>query len=162
MDSPVELRTSAIPALRLDVAEHTRCTVAEYRRVYRDVGAPWHWTDRERWPDPTLAAHLARDAVHVWIARVGRRVAGFFELLEDEDGGVEIAYLGLVPHFIGQGLGGALVTRAIEESWRLGARRVWLHTCTLDAPQALPNYLARGFRVDRTEDYDATVGGAGA
>ena len=104
-----------------------------------------------------LAEHLARSDVHVWTARVGRRVAGFFELVEDADGGVEIAYFGLLPAFIGQGLGGALLARAVEEAWRLGSRRVWLHTCSLDAPQALPNYIARGFRVERTEEYDARV-----
>ena len=33
----------------------------------------------------------------------------------------------------------------------LGARRVWLHTCTLDNPAALPNYLKRGFVPVKTE-----------
>ncbi len=33
-------------------------------------------------------------------------------------------------------------------------RRVWLHTCTLDHPNALPNYLARGFTPYRTETYE--------
>jgi hypothetical protein len=28
----------------------------------------------------------------------------------------------------------------------MGAARVWLHTCTLDHPQALSNYEARGMR----------------
>jgi hypothetical protein len=30
---------------------------------------------------------------------------------------------------------------------------VWLHTCTLDHPAALPNYLKRGFRSTRQEEY---------
>lgn len=157
MDSPVALCPSAVPALRLDVAEHRHCTAAEYRRLYREVGAAWQWHDRERWTDARLAEHLAAEAVHVWIARIGHRIAGFFELLEDPEGAVEIAYFGLTPPFIGQGLGGALLTRAVEEAWRLGARRVWLHTCTLDSPHALPNYLARGFRVEREERYEASL-----
>lgn len=159
MDSPAQLRTASVPALRLDLEKRPRCTVAEYRRLYSQVGEPWEWHDRNDMNDAVLAEHLARRDVHVWTARVGRRVAGFFELVEDGDGGVEIAYFGLVPGFIGQGLGGALLTRAVEEAWRLGARRVWLHTCSLDAPQALPNYLARGFHVDRVEEYDARVRG---
>jgi hypothetical protein len=32
---------------------------------------------------------------------------------------------------------------------------VWLHTCSFDHPAALPNYLARGFRVFKTESYEA-------
>ena len=35
----------------------------------------------------------------------------------------------------------------------LGPTRVWLHTCTLDDPAALPNYVARGFRPCSTEVY---------
>jgi len=35
--------------------------------------------------------------------------------------------------------------------------RVWLHTCTLDDPAALPNYVARGFRPFREERYEADL-----
>lgn len=157
MDSPADLRAPAVAALRLDLAENTRCTVAEYRRLYREVGSAWHWHDRDQWPDHVLASYLARDDVHVWVARLGRRIAGYFELKEDDDGGVELVYFGLTQPFIGRGLGGTLLTRAVEEAWRLGARRVWLHTCTLDAPNALPNYLARGFRPEREEAYETTL-----
>ncbi|MEA2383683.1 MAG: hypothetical protein QOH72_3654, partial [Solirubrobacteraceae bacterium] len=31
------------------------------------------------------------------------------------------------------------------------APRAWVHTCTLDGPNALPNYEARGLRRFRTE-----------
>ena len=31
-------------------------------------------------------------------------------------------------------------------------QRVWLHTCSLDHPRALPNYQASGFSIYRTED----------
>lgn len=159
MDMPSDLRAARPPALQLALEERPHCTVAEYRRLYAAVGAAWHWHDRDAWPDERLAEHLVDPGVHVWVARLGRRLAGYFELLEDAEGGVEIAYFGLTPEFIGHGLGGALLTRAVEEAWRLGARRVWLHTCTLDAPQALPNYLARGFRVEREETYTARLPG---
>ena len=44
------------------------------------------------------------------------------------------------------GLGGWLLTRAVERAWAVeGTRRVWLHTCELDSPAALANYEARGF-----------------
>ena len=39
---------------------------------------------------------------------------------------------------------------AVERAWELATDRVWVHTCTLDHPSALPNYRARGFRI-----YDA-------
>lgn len=157
MDAPTDLRMPPVAALALDVTRSAHCTASEYRRLYRDVGAAWHWHDREQWSDAELAAYLASDGVDVWVARLGRRLAGYFELRVDGDGGVEIVYFGLTRAFMGQGLGGVLLARAVEEAWRLGARRVWLHTCTLDAPQALPNYIARGFRVERTETYETVL-----
>jgi GNAT superfamily N-acetyltransferase len=77
--------------------------------------------------------------------------AGYFELRRQPDGAVEIAYFGLLPEFIGRGLGKFLLSEATRRAWELGATRVWLHTNTLDHAAALPNYLARGFSVVRTE-----------
>ena len=34
---------------------------------------------------------------------------------------------------------------------------MWLHTCTLDSPAALPNYLAGGFDPVRTETYETEL-----
>jgi len=62
------------------------------------------------------------------------------------DGNVEITTFGLVPEFVGRGIGGYALTLAVRLAWRLpGARRVWLHTSSKDHPNALPNYRARGF-----------------
>ena len=72
--------------------------------------------------------------------------AGYFELEEQDVATVELVYFGLLPRFIDQGFGSAFLTVAIEQAWQLDAKRVWVHTCTLDHPSALANYLARGFR----------------
>ena len=85
------------------------------------------------------------------------RPGGYFELKRHEDGSVEIAYFGLMPHAIGRGLGTLLLTKAVEEAWNLSPTRVWLHTCTLDHPAALPNYVKRGFSPFRTEVYQTTI-----
>jgi GNAT superfamily N-acetyltransferase len=71
---------------------------------------------------------------------------GYYELRRDDERGVEIACLGLLPEFIGRGLGAALLISAIEEAWRISSSisRVWAHTCNLDHPAALSNYQARG------------------
>lgn len=159
MDTPDALRAGRPAPLPLEVERTDACTVAEYRALYRAVGAMWHWHEREAWDDARLAAHLARGEVTIWIARVEERTAGYFELERHADGAVEILYFGLTPEFIGRGLGGPLLTRAVREAWALGATRVWLHTCTLDAPHALENYRARGFRTEREETYTATIGG---
>lgn len=135
------------------------CAVPLYRRLYKEVGEDWYWHDRLEWSDEKLAAHLARPEIAVFELMVGSESAGYFELGKQGDGTVEIAYLGLNPRFIGRGLGGALLTRAVEEAWKLGASRVWLHTCTLDSDRALPNYESRGFVPFRTERLEVDIDG---
>jgi len=71
--------------------------------------------------------------------------------IETED--VEIAYFGLLPEYIGRGLGGALLASAIENAWAWSPTpsRVWVHTCNRDHPNALANYQARGFKIYKVE-----------
>ena len=145
---PARFVDPAVRVLRRDGIDNAR-----YRRLYETVGARWHWTDRNRWSEETLASHLARPVISVWECLADGESAGFFELEQHADRSVEIAYFGLTPPFMGRGLGKALLSRAVEEAWALGAARVWLHTCTLDSPHALPNYQARGFTPFNRETY---------
>jgi GNAT superfamily N-acetyltransferase len=131
--------------------------VPEYRRLYEAVGYRWYWRDRNAWSDERLASHLARPEIFVWECLVDGQSAGYFELERRDDDSVEIAYFGLIETFVGRGAGKAMLARAAMEAWALGPNRVWLHTCTLDSPHALPNYKARGFVPFRTETYVATV-----
>jgi hypothetical protein len=86
------------------------------------------------------------------MAYVSGTPAGYFELERQHDAAVELASLGLLPRFIGKGIGGTLLTAAITRAWEMGTQRVWVHTCTLDHPQALSNDQARGFRIVRREE----------
>jgi GNAT superfamily N-acetyltransferase len=115
--------------------------------------------DRLLWSDEEHRARLADPDVSLHLLSVAGAPAGYFELERHPDGAVEVAYFGLLPEFLGRGLGKYLLTKAAQEAFALGASRVWLHTCTLDDPAALPNYLARGFRKVREETYEADVPG---
>jgi GNAT superfamily N-acetyltransferase len=86
-------------------------------------------------------------------AQLGRVPGRYFEFKPHGDGSVEIACFGLLPEYIGRGWGKYLLSEAVREAWRERPTRVWLHTCTLDHPAALPNYLERGFRAVREESY---------
>lgn len=153
LSSPEQLRRAPLDDSRVRFVRRERITVSQYRRLYQDVGARWHWHDRNAWSDGRLAEHLARPEITVWECVVDDDTAGFFELEQRDDDSVEISYFGLLPGFIGRGLGKAMLTRAADEAWALGASRVWLHTCTLDSPNALPNYKARGFQEFKQERF---------
>jgi Acetyltransferase (GNAT) family. len=146
MRDPSQLNRQSFSTADARVVRLSPCTVAQYRELYHQVGDKWHWHDRRRWSDDRLTRHLANPAVSVWALYVGPELGGYFELEAQNGGDVEIVYFGLVPNFIGKGLGAGLLCRAVDEGFALGAQRVWLHTCTLDSPRALPNYKARGFR----------------
>lgn len=141
------------PRLRVERVE--RCPASFYRYLYREVGRQSGWRDRLDWSDEQIGRYLATPGVSLWVGYVGGAPAGYFELHARADGATELVYFGLLPEFIGQGLGKALLTVATKRAWETGAARVWLHTCTLDTPAALPNYLARGFRAYRKESYPA-------
>ena len=141
------------------IVSHEPCSVADYRRLYRDVGEQWYWHDRLEWTDAELAEHLAKPTVKVRELLVGDASAGYYELQRHDDGSVEIVYFGLVPKFIGRGLGGPLLTAAAREAFAMGASRVWLHTCTLDHPNALASYQSRGFQPYRMQRLEVEIDG---
>lgn len=119
------------------------------RFFYTLVGRDWFWCDKLNWTEQQWRDWVDRPNLQTWVAYLSGTPAGYFELEKQPQKNVEIAYFGLVPHFIGKGLGGALLTRAVEQAWQMDAERVWVHTCTLDSDAALSNYLARGFQVYR-------------
>jgi len=121
------------------------------RFLYTAVGARWWWYARLSWTHARWRAYLERPELETWVAYVSGSPAGYFELEAQGEGNVEIAYFGLLPGFVGKGVGGELLTAAITRAWDMGAARVWVHTCDLDHPSALPNYQARGLRAFRVE-----------
>ena len=150
---PGELRPARIDDLPVRVERIEQCPPAFFRFLYTEVGRRFHWVDRLGWSDQDITDYLNTPSVSIWLLTVAGAPAGYFELRRDADGGVEIAYFGLLQEFTGRGFGAYLLTEAVERAWSLGATRVWLHTSTLDHPAALPNYLKRGFRVFRSEEY---------
>lgn len=138
------------------------------RFLYSAVGGDWYWTDRLAWTLAGWTEWLERPGTETWVAWVNGSPAGYAELAVDahDDGAhAEITQFGLIPRFIGRGLGGQLLTAAVRRAWTIHERvpglpqvvRVWLHTCSLDGPHALDNYLARGFRVYATSTGERDV-----
>jgi ribosomal protein S18 acetylase RimI-like enzyme len=156
MRRPSDLRVARVPDQPVVITRQEPCAVHLYRFLYREVGGAYAWTDRAAWSDEDIAGHLAQAAIQVWVARVEGRIAGFFELRWCDDRSLEIAYFGLLPDFVGRGLGGHVLSEALREAWAQDPERVWLHTSTLDHAAALPNYLKRGMMVTRVEEYCAT------
>jgi ribosomal protein S18 acetylase RimI-like enzyme len=153
MRSSEELQSALSDDPRVRVEQQRDCSVALFRFLYVEVGREYHWVDRLPWTDEEIASYLLQPEISLWLMTYEGAPAGYFELRKCEDKSVEVAYFGLLPQFLGRGLGKHLLTCAVRQSWSDGAKRVWLHTCTLDDPAAMPNYLKRGFRAFKTEKY---------
>jgi ribosomal protein S18 acetylase RimI-like enzyme len=156
MRSPEQLRPKRSPDARFQVRERKEPNWFFNRDLYFRVGEQWQWTDKRPWTDEQWKEYAAAPDLRTFAAYYDGTLAGYYELRQDGEGGVEIAYFGLLPEFTGRGLGGALLTSAIEEAWSrrggIAPTRVWVHTCNRDHPQALANYQARGMIIYKIEE----------
>ena len=119
---------------------------------YKNVGKNHHWIDRLIWTDLNWIEYVSNKKLFTYVLKEKNEIAGYYELLFYENNKeAEIAYFGILEEYFGKKLGGYLLSEAIKNSFNQGAKRVWVHTCSLDHENALKNYLARGMKVFKTE-----------
>lgn len=124
-----------------------------YLALYREVGEAWLWYSRLAMPRAEASEILSSEGVEVFaLTREGRDV-GLAELDRRQPSAVEIAFFGVAASEIGSGAGRFMMAALLERAWSTAPDRVWLHTCTLDHPNALPFYQRQGFRA-----YKRTLG----
>jgi GNAT superfamily N-acetyltransferase len=152
MTSPDQLNRRGCAVEGLELRQVSPPLPELNRCFYTTIGSDWFWLDRLAWTLDDWRTYLGREGVETWLLSSHEFPAGYFELDAQPGGDVEIVYFGLLPLFTGKGLGGHLLTCAVDRAWSMGGRRVWLHTCSLDDPRALPHYLARGFELYKQEE----------
>ena len=145
----LEMRESPkteVPPSPLSLRRIDHPGTADYRALFRKVGAPWLWFSRLIMDDAKLAAIIDHPEVELFAIIGGdSREVGFLELDFRESGECELSFVGLVPEMAGQGHGRWLLAEAVRLAWRKGVDRVHVHTCTLDHPGALAAYRRAGF-----------------
>ena len=141
-------RPSAVPppaGLKLAVLRAEAISVPFYRYLYDSVGGPWLWYERRRMGEGEIAAIVHDPQVDVFVLYAAGEPAGFIELDRRVLSEIEMAYFGLMPHWIGRGLGPFLLRWAIDAAWQRDPQRLWVHTCNLDHPKAIAFYQRAGF-----------------
>lgn len=125
-----------------------------YRYLQHQTGKQWYWVYRLRLDDSALSAIVHSEKTQIDVLYVDGAPAGFFELSREDEGAVDIAYFGLMPHVHGRGLGKWFLSQAVDAAWALKPMRVTVNTNTLDHPAALPLYQKIGFTpVGQTETF---------
>ena len=134
----------AIPPSPL-ILHPIRPSPAEHRELFRAVGAPWLWFSRLVMRDAALQAIIGHPEVELFEVRDGDQVVGMLELDRRVSGECELAFVGLIPTYAGQGHGRWLLAEAVSRAWAGHTKRVHVHTCSLDHPFALAAYRRAGF-----------------
>ncbi|MGE5269535.1 MAG: GNAT family N-acetyltransferase [Thiohalocapsa sp.] len=144
---PALPRVPAPFGIKLALMHAEDCTVSFYRYLYETVGTPWLWYERRLIGDAALAAQIQKPTTEIFVLYVGGVPAGYFELDAAPAEETELCYFGLIPEFIGRGLGPFMLQAAIDRAWERPIRRLWVHTRTFDHPKALGHYQRAGFVV---------------
>lgn len=138
-----QLRGAALPN-GLEYAPLAR-DLDVYRDLFRRVGEEWLWFGRLTMQETELAEILVDDRVTFHTLLKNGQPEAILELDFRQEGECELAYFGLTPALIGTGAGGYLMDRAQEQAFAHDIKRLHVHTCTIDSPQALGFYMRSGF-----------------
>lgn len=144
-EQPVRPTVPSPGFAKLALMRAEKPTLDFYRFLYGCVGKGLNWTERLIMSDDDLQMIIHDPLVEVYVLYLGGVPAGYVELDRRERNEIELVYLGLSPDFTGRGLGPYLLDWAIHTAWSHSPERLWLHTCTLDDPRALPLYQRAGF-----------------
>jgi len=130
-----------------------KCPTPDFCKfLYKEVGKDFFWRDRLRWSDQQWLDYINNNFFRLYILKYKNNLAGYYELLYDiNTNSIEIPYFGIFKELYGKGIGGYLLTDAILKAFEGNIDKVWVHTCTLDHPNALKNYIARGMNIFKTE-----------
>ncbi len=146
----LEMRSQ--PALRSEAGEASwrlerfgEANLERYRAVFHRVGDEYLWAGRLLMPETQLSSFLADSRVETYLLVTERGDDGLLELDFRIDRECELGLFGVAEPLIGTGAGRWLINRGLEIAWAHPIDRFWLHTCTLDHPNALEFYKRSGF-----------------
>ena len=157
-DIVTSLEMFAKPSLRPEVQDPpwtlrqlTDLGADEYLDLYRAVGQDWLWFTRLVTPRDELMADISDPQVEVYRLEAPDGEVGILELDFREAETCELVYFGVSGGLVGGGAARWLMNRAIDRAWSRPIRRFWVHTCTLDHPNAPSFYQRSGFTAFRRE-----------
>lgn len=122
-----------------------RPSVSYYRWLYNSVGSKYHWLSRRQLSDKELATILNHPLSDIYVLHVDGSPAGFCEFDRRQPQEIELVQFGLLEAYHGAGLGTWFLRYILNQACQHAPERLWLHTCTLDHPAALPLYRKVGF-----------------
>ncbi len=150
LERPTRPTVPAPSRPRVSLVRAQSPTVSFYRYLYDTVGEPWTWVKRRMMDDESLRDAITAPDVEIYVLWADGVPAGYGEVNRGlQAGEVELSYFGLIPEYIGKGLGWYFINAMIDIAWASEPNRVTVNTCDLDHPRAIGNYQKAGFKVYR-------------
>ena len=144
-----DLKTKPISSDRFSLKEANKDNFDLNKFFYKQIGKRHQWVDRLIWQDKDWLKYISNENLRTYILKKENDLVGYFELIFNNND-CEIAYFGILEEFIGKGFGGFLLSEALKIGFKK-ANRIWVHTCSLDHPNAIENYKSRGMKIFKTE-----------
>jgi GNAT superfamily N-acetyltransferase len=145
MKSRPEIVPPPIPGGKIAILRAAVPPVHFYRYLYDIIGRAHYWVDRKKLSDGELGALLRDPELCLYVLYVDGSPAGIAEFDFRAMPTGQLAYFGLVPDYIGRGLGHYFLFQSVILAWDRPITRLKVNTCTLDHPRALPLYQRAGF-----------------
>ena len=149
INSIENLKNKSAPSENFTVKEANKNNFDLNKFFYKQIGKKHQWLDRLAWKDKNWIDYVSNKNLKTFILKNKDDCVGYFELIFDNND-CEIAYLGVLEEYIGKGYGGFLLSKALSIGFK-NANRIWVHTCSLDHPNALENYKSRGMKIFKSE-----------
>ena len=144
-----DLKTKPISSDCFSLKEANKDNFDLNKFFYKQIGKRHQWVDRLIWQDKDWLKYISNENLRTYILKKENDLVGYFELIFNNND-CEIAYFGILEEFIGKGYGGFLLSEALKIGFKK-ANRIWVHTCSLDHPNAIENYKSRGMKIFKTE-----------
>jgi GNAT superfamily N-acetyltransferase len=146
----LEMRERAQPrreraSVAVAIERFTEPDALRFRALVRRVGEPYLWQSPLLITDEQFAGEIRDARLELYVLKSAGEDEGILSLDFRVPGECEIRLFGVSERLRGSGAGRKLMNFAIETAWSRPIERLWLHTCTLDHPDALPFYIRSGF-----------------
>ena len=149
INSIEDLKIKQIPSDNFFLKEADKDKFDLNKFFYKQIGKKHEWIDRLIWQDKNWMDYISDKNLKTFILQNNNDLVGYFELIFNSND-CEIAYFGILEEYIGKGYGGFLLSEALRIGFK-NANRIWVHTCSLDHPNAIENYKSRGMKIFKTE-----------
>ncbi|MDF5719155.1 MAG: GNAT family N-acetyltransferase [Rhizonema sp. PD37] len=80
--------------------------------------------ERLSWTYQHWLEYLDCPKIQAWVVYVSGTPAGYIELQYNKNNNVKIVYFGILPQFLGQHIGGHLLSFGVQQAWTAGVKQV--------------------------------------